>query len=307
MQQPAERSTMEIQELITFVSVTMHESFSKAAESLGYSQAAVTVQIRNLETELGIRLFDRLGRKIRLTAAGQIFYDHAVNVLNELNAARESVSPERELHGFLRIGTIDSLCSALFAELLHSYYLRYPDVSVSITTDSPASLLELLANGELDLVYLMDERLNDRHFTTVLEEEEPVVFMTTCSNPLADGEAHTIDDVCRYPIFLTERDASYRKVLEKKITSHMHTLHPVMESNNTDLLISLVLLNGGVTFLPEFFLTKRQIGGILKKINVPDCSVSVHRQVIHHKDKYVTAEMKAFFSLLKETGSDIHA
>ena len=79
---------MELRQLATFIRVAPFKSFSRAAESLGYSQSAVTVQIRQLEEELDTRLFDRMGKRIALTDTGERFLSHACDVMNQVNQAR---------------------------------------------------------------------------------------------------------------------------------------------------------------------------------------------------------------------------
>ena len=100
---------MEIRQLATFIRVAQFNSFSRAAESLGYSQSAVTVQIRQLEEELATLLFDRLGKRLALTATRERFFNHACEIMSQVNQARLSVNSTAELHGALHIGTIESL------------------------------------------------------------------------------------------------------------------------------------------------------------------------------------------------------
>ena len=113
---------MELRQLSTFIRVAQFKSFSKAAESLGYSQSAVTVQIRQLEEELHTRLFDRMGKRITLTDPGAQFLSRAYDVLNEVNKARLSVADAGELHGRLHIGTIESLCFAKLPAVLRQFW-----------------------------------------------------------------------------------------------------------------------------------------------------------------------------------------
>lgn len=105
---------MELREIRTFLQIAQKQSFSKAAEALGYSQAAVTVQIKQLEEELGIHLFDRLGKKTVLTHHGEIFYRYAVTILGTVADAKKAVSASTELSGDLTIGTIESICESIF-------------------------------------------------------------------------------------------------------------------------------------------------------------------------------------------------
>ena len=101
---------MELREIQTFLQAAQLKSFSKAAKHLGYSQAAVTIQIKNLEEELGIHLFDRIGKQTILTHQGAIFYDYAISIMKDLECAKAAVTESTELTGALTIGTIESIC-----------------------------------------------------------------------------------------------------------------------------------------------------------------------------------------------------
>ena len=148
---------MELRQLNTFIQVARFKSFSRAAESLGYSQSAVTVQIRQLEEELDARLFDRIGKHISLTAQGEQFLAHAYDVLNQVNKARLSVSETGALHGRLHLGTIESLCFAKLPAVLRRYWEKHPQVVVHVTTGEPEALIRRMEQGELDLIYILDE------------------------------------------------------------------------------------------------------------------------------------------------------
>ena len=89
---------MELRQLQTFVTITQTESFSRAAEVLGYTQSALTVQIRLLENELGVKLFDRMGKRVYLTAPGRQFLGHANQIIRDIKCAREfaKASPDTE-------------------------------------------------------------------------------------------------------------------------------------------------------------------------------------------------------------------
>lgn len=288
---------METQEIITFINVARHGSFSRAAKHLGYSQAAVTIHIKNLEEELHVRLFDRLGKTISLTSHGRIFYEHAIRITNDLKIARDAVRQEEDLSGSLHIGTIDSLCSSLLPGLLLEYHRLYPKVSVSVTTDTPNALFRMLRGNELDVVYLIDEKRMESWLDKALEEEINVVFAAIPGHPLADSQPHAIAELLDFPFILTEKDASYRKVLDYQLQLKNMEIQPLFQSNNTDLLLHMVRENLGITFLPDYTIQKDREAGTLKEILVPDLQIHVWQQVIHHKDKWITREMKAFFEL----------
>ena len=148
---------MEFRQLQTFIQVAQHQSFSKAAQILGYSQSAVTVQIRLLEKELGTRLFDRMGKKVLLTAQGKRILDQSTQILYAMEQLKSRAIETGNLKNPLHIGTIESLCTAKLPPILRYFRRVYPNVAIQITTASPEELIRMMEQNELDLIYILDE------------------------------------------------------------------------------------------------------------------------------------------------------
>lgn len=288
---------MELNQLRTFQTIVMTGSFSKASTKLGYSQAAVTIQMKKLEEELDCHLFDRLGRTISLTGDGHIFYEHVTHILNEVEEAKASLVTE-ELTGHLRIGTIDSLCTSLLDASLLSYHQKYPNVTFTITTGSIDGLLHKLFSNDIDFAYLVDQKIEDAHLETVFEKREVAYFVASKNHPLVNKKHLTLEEITKEPLILTEPNASYRRLLDLDLASHSIEIAPVIEAENTDLIISLVKGTNGVTFLPNYILYPHLKDGSLVKLDV-DYKVNLSRQIIHHKDKWISKEMKSFIEELE--------
>lgn len=292
---------MEFRELSTFLQVAKLQSFSKAAKVLGYSQAAVTIQIKQLEQELGVHLFDRIGKQTSLTHQGSVFYDHAASIMRDIAQAKDAVSHPQNQNGHLCIGTIESICASLFPSLLTEYHKLHPEVNISIRTDSPDQLLEQINGNQLDLVYFMDKRVYDVKWEKVLEEPEEIVFAATADHPLAQGsEPLSLDDVLSYPMVVTEKNASYRLILEQYLAAMGKSLQPYLEIGNTDFILQFLKLNTGITFLPRFTVEKAVSEGYLRILSVKKFSIRTWRQILYHKDKWVTREMAEFIRLSQE-------
>ena len=292
---------MEFRELSTFLQVAKLQSFSKAAKVLGYSQAAVTIQIKQLEQELGVHLFDRIGKQTLLTHQGSVFYDHAASIMRDIAQAKDAVSHPQKLNGHLCIGTIESICASLFHSLLTEYHKLHPEVNISIRTDSPDQLLEQINGNQLDLVYFMDKRVYDVKWEKVLEEPEEIVFAATADHPLAQrSEPLSLDDVLSYPMVVTEKNASYRLILEQYLAAMGKSLQPYLEIGNTDFILQFLKQNTGITFLPRFTVEKAVSEGYLRILSVKKFSIRTWRQILYHKDKWVTREMAEFIRLAQE-------
>ena len=292
---------MEFRELSTFLQVAKLQSFSKAAKVLGYSQAAVTIQIKQLEQELGVHLFDRIGKQTSLTHQGSVFYDHAASIMRDIAQAKDAVSHPQKLNGHLCIGTIESICASLFPSLLTEYHKLHPEVNISIRTDSPDQLLEQINGNQLDLVYFMDKRVYDVKWEKVLEEPEEIVFAATADHPLAQrSEPLSLDDVLSYPMVVTEKNASYRLILEQYLAAMGKSLQPYLEIGNTDFILQFLKQNTGITFLPRFTVEKAVSEGYLRILSVKKFSIRTWRQILYHKDKWVTREMAEFIRIAQE-------
>lgn len=292
---------MELREIRTFLQIAQKQSFSKAAEALGYSQAAVTVQIKQLEEELGIHLFDRLGKKTVLTHHGEIFYHYAVTILGTVTDAKNAVAATSELTGSLTIGTIESICESIFPELLKEFHKQYPNVSVSIVLDSPDVLLDRMNKNSIDLVYLLDQPIDDKRFIKVLEAPEPISFVASSVHPFAGNGPSEFSAIIGQPFLLTEKNASYRFVLDRYLASLGKEIKPFLEIGNTEFIINMLKQNAGISFLPEFAVRHEVESGILSILPVKDFHMELYRQVLYHKDKWHTGEMDAFIELAKET------
>ena len=293
---------MELQSLRTFVAVARHLSFSKAAAHLDYSQAAVTVQIKRLEEDLGVRLFDRLGKTIRLTAQGEIFYDHAVEVLNALKEAKASVHRDEVLDGTLSIATVDSLCLSVFPDLLTRFHRAYPQIKISVTTSASPFVLEALQNNTVDLAAIADEDIKDPRFICRASAEEQMVFADVKGSQAALRSPCVIEDLLDLPFVLTEH-ASYRNVLDYTLRQRGLSVDPVFQCNNTELLAHMCRQGVGISFLPRYVLQADFDRGDLVRIDVKNLHIPISCQIIQHKDKWVTPEMQAFIDFVEASWS----
>ena len=291
---------MEFREISTFLQVAKFKSFSRAAEQLGYTQAAVTIQIKNLENELGVHLFDRIGKQTLLTHQGRIFYNYASNITREISQAKDALSNPDELTGKLCLGTIESVCASVFPALLREYHRRYPKVNIKIVTDSPEILLHMMDKNTLDIVYFLDKPVYNTKWVKVLEKPEEVFFVSSSENPLSKRRELNLDEVICQPFISTEKDASYRLLLEESLAEKGYELHPFLETGNTEFIINQLRHNLGVSFLPGFIVKKDLDEGRLSRLDVRDFHLQVCRQIVYHKDKWVTREMKAFLELAQD-------
>lgn len=290
---------MEIRQLTTFVTAAQMSSFSKAAESLGYTQSAVTIQIKNLEEELGTKLFDRMGKQVSLTGYGKDFLTHAIKILKEVNQAKLAVKGQAELSGSITIGTNESLCFTKLPAILTYFREHHPKVNIKILFDSPDPLLEMLDHGKIDLAYFLDEPRYSNSWHKEMEEKEPIVFVCARRCRFTGQKGLKVEDFLDQPFFLTEQNANYRRALDNFLASRKISLVPFVEISDTEFILKMVELNNGMSFLPHFAVQKSVEEGRLSILDVAEPDISMYRQIFYHRDKILTQEMEEFIRVAK--------
>lgn len=288
---------MEFRQLETFVRVVQMESFTKAADSLGYSQAAVTVQIQLLEQELGVRLFDRMKKRISLTPQGKTLLDHAYAILYEVKQAEETLQEGQEPAGTLRVGTIASLCYTKLPPILRYFRTVYPKVAVRITIASPEELIERMERNEVDLIYILDDARYNNNWYKAMEKRESVVLVASPALRLDTGRPISLDELVQLPFFLTEQDANYRLAFDRYLAAHRLAVQPVIESTNTEFLIRLLEENAGVSVLPLYTVRRSLDAGRLQLLPMAKMEIVMYRQIFLHKNKWRTREMEEFIRM----------
>ena len=290
---------MEIRQLTTFIIAAQMKSFSKAAEMMGYTQAAVTIQIKNLEEELGVKLFDRIGKQVALTKPGQDFLAHAHGIMKSINEAKDAISGGSELTGRLVIGTNESLCFSKLPNILTYFRENHPKMNISILFHSPAYLMEMMEHNKVDVVYMLGSQAFDASCVKEMEEKEPIVFVCSSQCRFAGVKDLQVEDILDQPFFLVEKEASYRRALDRYLESIEKTLVPFVEISDTEFILKMVEKNNGLSFLPRFAVEKSVAEGKLAIMDVKIPEISVYRQIFYHKDKWKTREMDEFIRVAK--------
>lgn len=290
---------MEFRNMKTFLRVAELQSFTRAAEELGYSQSTVTVQIKKLEQELDVLLFERIGKNVRLTEQGRIFRPQAREILHAVEQLKSSMGEAEQARGFLRIGTVDSLCTNRMPSVLQEFRKHCPLVETVVCTGTNEALYDMVQKNEVDLIYFLDRRQYRDDWVKVMEKEEKSHFVAAAGHPLANSGEVTLTEILAEPLILTERGMSYRRSLEVAVAMEELELRPVLEMENTDVIVNLVSHNAGVAYFPEFIIDRHIREGKLAVIPCEIEAESVWSQLVYHRDKLLTPQMKVFMKILQ--------
>ena len=284
---------MDIRALNIFIEVAELGSFTKAGDKLGYSQPTVSFQIKQLEKELGVSLFDRIGHTVSLTDAGRDALRYAQHICHLSQEMVLDTSGHREPAGVLRLGMPDSLCEPLIAGHFRAFRNHYPKISLQIFTGDTEHLLSFLDHNEADLILTMDDHLYNPNYVIVDEEPIDVHFVVSPENPLVQKDSVTIEELLQHPFLLTEKGMSYRRLLDERLARSSMEIQPVLETGRADLICSLAEENAGVAFLPDYVTADSVLKGKLVRLHVQDFRVVVWKQLLYRREKWVSLPMQA--------------
>lgn len=291
---------MELKSLNTFIQVAELGSFSRAAEKLGYSQPSVSVHIRQLEETLGVRLFDRIGHSVRLTDKGREILAYAQRICHMCQAMEHSAGQTSDVQGIIRLATAESLCGPLLVRGFSRLRKMYPSIRLELTTAGTAELFRLLDHNEVDMVCTLDSHIYNSNYVIACEEKIGVHFVVPSHSPLAKQKSVTKEDILQQDFLLTEKNMSYRRLLDEWMASDSLSLDPVLENGNADLLCRLVQDGAGISFLPDYVTEEAVRQGTVVRVNAEGFAPELWKQLLYRRDKWISPPMEAVLSLMAQ-------
>ena len=291
---------MELRNLITFIHVAELGSFTKAAELLGYSQSTISFQIKQLEDELNCLLFDRINHTITLTERGRelAIYAHQVRALTD--DFKDSLTKEEECVGHIHLVTPDSVCD----ELINSYYLdfhkRYPSISIKFTTADTAVMFDMLDHNEADAIITLDSHSYSKDYVIAKEELLSMHFVAGSNSRFAEKKKIKMVDIANEPFVLTEYGQGYRRVFDRELAKKSLDITPVLEIGRTDIITRVIAKSDMISYLPDFVTNELVKAGELCYLDVCDMDIHIWKQLIYHKNKWMSKSLKTVIEYIKE-------
>lgn len=284
---------MDMKQLKTFLYVAELNSFTQAADKLGYSQSTVSFQIRRLEEELDCTLFERINHTVVLTDQGRKVLEYAHKIEKMTKELKGSMQRKDEISGNIRLAMADSLCDAFFNEDFKEFRRRYPGIILKIMTGGTEEMFRLMNQNEADAILTLDSHVYDMRYVIAREEEVGIHFVAGKDCPLIKKRLVSIEEIIRYPFVLTEKGMSYRRLMDEKLAEKSLEVRPVLELGSTRLISSLVEQNVGISFLPDYVTETKRNEGKLFCVNVKDFEIKLWKQLLYRRDKWVSPPLES--------------
>ncbi|MCC1497649.1 LysR family transcriptional regulator [Alcanivorax sp. 1008] len=286
---------MDTHSLQVFISVADTGSFTGAGEQLFLTQPAISKRIAQLEEQLGARLFDRIGRQIHLTEAGQALLPKARAVLREMEDIRRSITNlSGRVAGKLRIGTSHHIGLHRLPPILRQFSRQYPDVQLDIHFIDSEEAWEGVLHGDLELgVVTLPPQPDPRVQQTVIWND-PLVFMVAPEHALAQEREVSLEMLTDYSAILPSPVTFTRRIVEDLFHQQSLTLDISMSTNYLETIHMMVAIGLGWSVLPASMLDDQ-----VKALSVPGVSIQRQLGVVTHPSRSPSNAARCFTDLLR--------
>ncbi len=290
---------MELRNLTTFIQVAELGSFTKAAEQLGYSQSTISFQIKQLEDELDCLLFERINHTITLTERGHELISYAHQILSLTEEFKENLTKEQDCSGHIHIVTPDSVCEEMISSHYMDFHKNYPAISIKFTTADTSVMFDMLDHNEADAIITLDSHSYRNDYVIAKEQLLSMHFVTNAKSKFAGMKNLKIADIINEPFILTEYGQGYRRVFDKELAKKSLDITPVLEIGRTDIITSILAQSNMISYLPDFVTKPLIESGSLCYLDVTDMNIDIWKQLIYHKNKWISKSLKTFIEYVK--------
>ncbi len=291
---------MDLRQLETFRAVAATLSFTQAALNLSYAQSSVSAQIQALEKEFGAPLFNRVGKRVELTAAGERLLRYAGQMLEIAGEARAAVSGTDTPSGTLTITAPETICTYRLPPVLRQFRERYPLVQLVYRPIRSTNLQQVLLHADVDIVFWLSAPLQSASLVIEPLVEEPLLLIAAPDHRLASLPRVAPADLEDEPLLLTERGCNYRLLFERRLTEAGVIPSTSFEFDSVEAIKQCVIANVGLAVLPLVTVKNELADGRLVALPWQQPDFRVLTMVIHHRDKWVSPAMRAFLDLTCE-------
>jgi DNA-binding transcriptional LysR family regulator len=292
---------MELWQMEVFMAVAEEKSFSRAGNRLGRTQPAISSAIKLLEEELGEPLFDRLGKTIRLTAAGDLLTDYAKRLIRLRAEALEAMGELRGVgRGTLRLGANETTCLYLLPEVLSSFKQAYPQVQVDIQRAITRAITEKVVEGSLDFGIVTLPVHNPRLETLTIHQDDMALIVSPL-HKLAARRAVRMRELAGEPFILHKIGTTTRERLVKHFIEGGVKLKVTMELASIETIKRFVSIGMGISIVPRLCIKKEIEEESLRALTIRDAQFQRRLGLIYNKDRYQSQAAQAFLALVSES------
>lgn len=294
--------TVTFRQLRVFTEVARHLSFVRAAEALHLTPPAVTMQVKELESAIELPLFDREGRKVSLTTAGEYFLVYAKRLLSTLKEADDAMARFRKVEsGVLSVGMVGT-AKYFVPQLLARFRIEHPGIELKLQVGANREqLVALLQQGEVDLAIMGRP---PREMATRAEPfaAHPHVFIAPPGHPVLAQGRTTLSELASYPMIAREPASGTRALMDRFFQEHRVELRIAMEMPSNETIKQAVMAGMGLSFLSLHTIGLELRCGLLELVHVEDAPIVRTWNIVHMQSRLLSPAAEALRYFMLEHG-----
>ncbi|HEU5239758.1 MAG TPA: selenium metabolism-associated LysR family transcriptional regulator [Pyrinomonadaceae bacterium] len=291
---------MDVRGLEVFLSVAKHLNYTRAGEEVNLSQPSVSVRIRQLENELGVKLFEQLGKKVVLTEAGQLLITNARRVITAIEDAKQSIE---ELQGFergaLRIGASTTPGMYLIPRTVAHFKERYPKIEIHLGIRDTRQIEAAVISNEFDFGFVGGHLAGDE-VEVVPWLTDQLVLVVAPKHPLARKKSVKADDLRTEKFILRESGSATRAAIVTHLqTAELH-VEPIIEMENPESVKKAVQSGLGIAFISKFAVETELKAKSLVAVRVQGLDINRELKIVYLKDKHLGRAAQRFIEMARQ-------
>jgi DNA-binding transcriptional LysR family regulator len=289
---------MEFRHLATFDAVATLMSFNRAAEVLHCTQSTVSAQIKALEQDLGSPLFERLGRRITLTPAGEELLHHSRRLRSYEQEVRTAIRRQGQASGLITLRVPQSVATLHLPQILKAYHQAYPHVGFDISNCGSQHLADELRHGAVDAAFLLSGILESTDLSLEVQLQEPMAFVAAPNSPLVGRQGLALKDLAGQTLLIPKHDCGYRMEFTQALKAAQVEVASIIELNSLASLVRCLTAGVGVAVVPQKTVARELAEGQLKKLHWKR-AFATNLYLIYHKDKRFSGIKEAFMDTVQ--------
>ncbi|MGI6200243.1 MAG: LysR family transcriptional regulator [Christensenellales bacterium] len=290
---------MDDRHMTIFLAVCDCGGVTGAAKALYLAQPAVSLAIKELEAYYGVRLFDRIGRRLSITPAGEQFLSYARHITALFDEAKARMQ-RWEQSGEVRVGASITIGTCRMPGWVAAFAQRCPDTRVRVTVDNSEVIEGLIQKNQLDLAVIEGVA----HQQTIAAEpfdQDELALVCGARHPLAGETVISPQTLAAQPLLLRERGSGTRELFDSALMTQGLRVTPLWESISTEAILQALKANLGLSALPMALVERDLAEGTLKRLRVEGISFARSLYIIHHREKYLTQAAQNFIALCRQS------
>ncbi len=293
---------MNFRDFKIFLAIAARLNYTRAGEDVHLSQSGVSVRVRELERELGVKLFEQLGKRVTLTEGGRLLEPYARRVVAAVDDARQAIEEFRGLErGKLRIGASTTPGMYIVPRIIADFKRRYPKIEISFVIKDTRAVEEGILRNEYDFGLVGSHLAGGENIVVTAWCTDELLLIAAPEHAFAHRKTSSLRDIAKEPFIYRERGSATRAVVESSLRDAKLQLEAVIELDNPEAIKQAVQSGLGIAFISKFAVETELRAKTLATLKVKNLKITRELKIVHRKDKHLPRAATEFIELARQS------